>query len=61
MAESPGWLIVCSRCGVLERDGYEIEERPKTQPTEGEMYAVKLRHWRRDESGNICYDCPASD
>lgn len=56
---SPNWLITCSRCGRLYVEGYEIECWPKTEPYDGsEIQAVHLRHLRKDDNGDILYDCP---
>lgn len=60
---NPGWLIVCSKCGVGEVEGYELVEAYKTPPDEIGMAAITVDHFKIGRFGgdNSLFEvCPTS-
>jgi len=66
MSESPGWLIVCYKCGQGEMEGFDLEPEPlakwnRAAPTPVRAYHVR---WERiiksdgDDDWDMYEECP---
>jgi len=58
MTESPGWFIVCHKCGIGEQEGYQLIATSVTGNDATEIQAVVVTHYREVDDTALIAECP---